>query len=70
MSNSHANFARTTLKVRLVTLCAACIASAGVLGAVLTLFDSAGDAAKIGQANLGPTKVALATASTHASGRR
>lgn len=63
MPNSRYAFARPTLKVRLLTLCTALIASGSVLGTVLVLFDSAGDAATIAQANARSTKVAAASPS-------
>jgi len=68
MPNSRFAFARTTLKVRLVTICAALIASGSVLGTVLVLFDSASDAATNAQANARSTK--LAAVSPSGAGRR
>ncbi len=70
MSNSRHTFAGTTLKGRLITLCAALVASGSVLGTVLVLFDSAGDAAKMAQAAAAPTKVAVAAVSARGSSRR
>ncbi len=70
MPNSRHTFSRTTLKVRLVALCFALIASGSVLGSVLMLFDAAGDASKVAQAIATPTKSAVALAALHAPVKR
>jgi hypothetical protein len=70
MSNTRLTYAGTTLRVRLIALCAALVASWSVLGTVLVLFDGASDATSMAQAPVKATKVALATPAPQAAGRR